>query len=437
MSDPIKEVEEAPKDGRAYARRLSSWIDTYPKAVLDWFLAQVTEQATQARAASNTANTHRARAAEAADEAERSATTAAEVVRQIGDKLTLATQQADRAALAKTQAEAQVPLATAQAVAAGEQATRAQRIADEIRDDLTAPEDAQYARRGRVWEPIVAPEGGGGRKVFNWDQAFRSDNNNFKQPGHHNLGFWLELTDDWPVEGYGGFAIIDEFNPPDNHLYIRFYRHDPAYDEPLAFERIWWVGDNTMSDWIERPRAPTSFIPAQASLRIPGIWKSTCSFSGDQSTQALSRNRTVLVPYVVPYDMEISHLGVDITNSGVGGYMGLMCYDSDPKTGVPRNRIGYVLKTWTNAGIIKGQLSSSVILKRGQTYWFGFLVNNPVTVRAQLATQSWGLGTEFGMGNELSAYWSTVAPDTQISDVTISDFTNQINVPIIYFKLKK
>ena len=129
---------------------------------MDWFLAQVSEQSANARAASNTANTHRARAAEEAANAERSATTTTEVVRQIGDKLTLATQQVDRAALAKTQAEAQVPLAAAQATTAGEQADRARRIADEITNDLTAPEDAQYVRRGRTWEPVVVPEGGCG-----------------------------------------------------------------------------------------------------------------------------------------------------------------------------------------------------------------------------------------------------------------------------------
>lgn len=441
MSDPIKEVEEAPENGLAFARRLASWVETYPKPVMDWFLAQVQELASAARESANTANTHRARSQEQAESSERSAVRATEVVAQINEKVTIATQQADRAAVARQGAEAQVPLATAQGVRATEQADRAQRIADEIRDDLTAPEDAQYARRGRVWEPIVAPEGGGGRKVFNWDQAFRSDNNNFKQPGHHNLGFWLELTDDWPVEGYGGFAIIDEFNPPDNHLYIRFYRHDPAYDEPLAFERIWWVGDNTMSDWIERPRAPKSFIPAQAALRLPGMWKSTCSFSGTQATQIVSQNWWVLVPYIAPYDMEISHLGIDSGANGSGN-VSLMVYDSDPKTGVPRYHLGSVAMSWTNQGQIQGQLRYTVTLKQGQTYWFGFCPNTNITVRAQLAGQSWGLGTEFGVGAERSAYWKNLGysasqfPPT-LSGVVIGDFTNQINVPIIYFKLVK
>lgn len=440
MSDPIKGVEEAPDDGRAFARRLAGWVDTYPKAVMDWFLTQVTEQAAQARAASNTANTHRARAAEEATSAERSATTATEVVRQIGDKLTLATQQADRAVLAKTQAEAQVPLATAQATAAGEQATRAQRIADEITNDLTAPEDGQYARRGRTWEPL-ATGGGGGREVFNWDTSFLADNSNLLQPGHHNLGFWLEETDGWPVSGYGGFALVDAFDPPDNHLYIRFFRYDPSYNEPIAFERIWTSNDNNLSPWVERPRAAKSFIPAQAALRIPGSWKSTCSFSGTQNTQLVSQNWWVLVPYIAPYDMEISHLGLDSGANGTG-MVTLMLYDSDPTTGVPRYCLSSVAKSWTNQGQIQGQLTYPVVLKQGQTYWFGFCPNTNITVRAQVAAQSWGLGTEFGAGAERSAYWKNLGyaasqPPGQLSGVVITDFTNLINVPIIYFKLKK
>lgn len=438
MSDPIKEVEEAPENGLAFARRLASWVETYPKPVMDWFLAQVQEIASAARESANTANTHRARSQEQAENSERSAVRATEVVAQINEKVTIATQQADRAGVARQGAEAQVPLATAQGVRATEQADRAQRIADEINNDLTAPSEGLFGRRGRQW---VAVEVGGGRKTFNWDTAFAADHANILQPGHHNLGFQLEVTAGWPMDGWGGFVLVDAFDPPENNLYMRFFLYDPNYDEPVTYDRYYNARYGAFSDWVERPRAPRSFIPAQAALRLPGSWKSTCSFSGTQGTQLVSQNWWVLVPYIAPYDMTISHLGIDSGANGSGS-INLMVYDSDPKTGVPRYPLGSVGMSWTNQGQIQGQLHYNVTLKQGQTYWFGFCPNTNITVRAQQAAQSWGLATEFGAGAERSAYWKNLGFAASgvpgpLSGVVIGDFTNLINVPIIYFKLVK